>query len=58
MADAAEGKTVAAEEFGQYDQVETQMRERDAYLARRLRRARIFVRTLDIGFGYYPRWRG
>jgi hypothetical protein len=42
----------AAEEAGGDDQIATQMKEKDEYLARRLRLSRIFVRTLDVGFGY------
>lgn len=35
-----------------YDHVGGQMRRRDEYLTRNLRRVRIFARILDVGFGY------
>ena len=54
MADA--GKEGAVKESlmtgpTEYDERTEQMRKRDEHLKRQLRRARIFVRILDVGFG-------
>jgi len=37
----------------EYDQITEQMRQRDAQLRRHLRYSRIFIRILDVGFGYF-----
>lgn len=37
----------------EYDQRTEQMGKRDEQLKRQLHRARIFVRILDVGFGYF-----
>jgi hypothetical protein len=39
-------------QISDYDDVAARMRKRDEYLTRRLRRMRIVVRILDLGFGF------
>jgi len=38
----------------EYDEIAARLKERDEHLTRRLRRMRIVVRILDLGFGFVP----
>jgi len=38
--------------LSEYEEVTARMRKRDEYLTRQLRRMRIIVRILDLGFGF------
>jgi len=38
-------------QISEYDEVAARMRKRDEHLTRQLRRMRIVVRALDLGFG-------
>lgn len=38
--------------ISEYDEVTARMRKRDEHLTRQLRRMRILVRVLDLGFGF------
>ena len=37
-----------------YDETAARLKQRDEHLTRRLRRMRIIVRILDLGFGFVP----
>ena len=43
---------VQESQISEYEQVAARMKERDKFLTRRLRRMRIVVRILDVGFGF------
>jgi hypothetical protein len=55
MSDTGKYEAVQSQVNPDHDQVGEQMMRRDEYLSRNLHRMRIFVRTLDLGFGYIPR---
>jgi hypothetical protein len=47
--------TVQEPQISEYEQIAARMRERDKFLTRRLRRMRVIVRILDVGFGFVHR---
>ena len=47
-----DGVAMEAQNTSQGSNQAEQMKARDKQLRRQLRRARIFVRSLDVGFGY------
>jgi hypothetical protein len=52
MSDPGKYEPVQAQVTSDHDQVSEQMKRKDEYLSRNLHRMRIFVRILDLGFGY------
>ena len=52
MSDLTKYEAVSEAQVSQDDQIAEQMKKRHEYLTRQLRRARIFVRILDVIFGY------
>jgi hypothetical protein len=51
MSDPAKYQAVQSQVVSDYDHVGEQMKRRDKYLTRNLRRIRIFTRTLDVFLG-------
>jgi len=52
MPGPAKDPAVSEAQVSEYDRITEQMKKRHEYLTRQLRRIRIFVRILDLGFGY------
>ena len=44
--------SVPEPQISEYEQVAARMKKRDEHLGRQLRRIRILVRILDLGFGF------
>jgi hypothetical protein len=56
MSGPAKDQAVLEEQVSEHDQIAAQMKNHHEYLTRQLRRMRIFVRILDLGFGYVFPW--
>lgn len=52
MSESTKYDALTEAQIREYDQVAAQMKKRDEHLLRQLRRMRLVVRTLDLGFGF------
>ena len=54
MSKRIDSDVVPESQLNEYEQIAARMKKRDELLTRRLRRMRIIVRILDLGFGFVP----
>lgn len=52
MSKPNDSDVVPESQLSEYEQIAARMKKRDELLRRRLRRMRIIVRILDLGFGF------
>jgi hypothetical protein len=56
MSEPTKDQAVLEAQVSEHDRIAAQMKRHHEYLTRQLRRMRIFVRILDLGFGYLFPW--